>query len=355
MGEGDRDVSGRVGRAGTREGRGHTGEVFPDRGSRDRFTGPAVGHMEGHGRADPRRRRPGQTEQVGEVEVVERPQDFVARGELKLAAADVGRCVVDRVAPRFVVRRAAFDVRPDLGDVEVVQRARPPCIEFQTGCKGRVAQRRGRVSSFCRNPFVAAVFLDVARVRSFRFSRFERLGFGRDRPFVEGLRRALDAQLNGDGSCLGGCAREAQECERTCQKAQETTSCMHEPPLSTRASGFRSEVGLLAPGPIPPRLPIPHWAEQWLRAQATRGGGLPRLQWRVRAGFTPASLATDPVLWPRVYPMTPRTGQTPRRRADHSCEAPSTARLSRPRRPSQADSAAFSQAVAGASASPRSR
>src|SRR5918998_2462263 len=55
-------------------------------------------------------------------------------------------------------------------------------------------------------------------------------------------------------------------------------------------SGLWSEGGLLTPGPTLPRLPGP-LRDQWL---ALACGGLPRSQWRVRAGFSPASLSTDP-------------------------------------------------------------
>ena len=66
-------------------------------------------------------------------------------------------------------------------------------------------------------------------------------------------------------------------------------------PLSTRACGLRSEAGLLAPGPTPPHLPGPPSADRWLRACSARRGGHPRSQWRVRAGFSPASLHHRPL------------------------------------------------------------
>src|SRR5450432_3331299 len=87
---------------------------------------------------------------------------------------------------------------------------------------------------------------------------------------------------------------------RNCRERRVTTMSH---PFPRGLAGLWSEVGLLAPGPIPPRLPIPLVAVQWLRADPARHGELPRLQWRVRAGFTPTSLATDPVLSRRVYPI----------------------------------------------------
>src|SRR5439155_11732861 len=65
-------------------------------------------------------------------------------------------------------------------------------------------------------------------------------------------------------------------------------------PLSTRACGPRPTAGLLADGPTPPRLPVLPEAARWLRAARARRGGHPRSQWRVRAGFSPASLHRRP-------------------------------------------------------------
>src|ERR1039458_2204705 len=73
---------------------------------------------------------------------------------------------------------------------------------------------------------------------------------------------------------------------------------------------FRSEAGLLAPGPTPPRLPGPPEADRWLRAVLTRCGEHPRSQWRVRAGFPPASLHHRPlnvwILLDTAWRMLPR-------------------------------------------------
>src|SRR6476646_5953810 len=51
--------------------------------------------------------------------------------------------------------------------------------------------------------------------------------------------------------------------------------------------------GLLAPGPTVPRLPGRRCGVPVARARM-RCGRRPRSQWRVRAGFAPASLTTDP-------------------------------------------------------------
>src|ERR1700730_5723704 len=65
-------------------------------------------------------------------------------------------------------------------------------------------------------------------------------------------------------------------------------------PLSTRACGLRSEAGLLGHWSTPSRPPAPPEAYWWLCALQARRGRPPRSQWRVRAGFSPASLHHRP-------------------------------------------------------------
>src|SRR5438105_4074833 len=65
-------------------------------------------------------------------------------------------------------------------------------------------------------------------------------------------------------------------------------------PLSTRACGLRPKAGLLTPGPTLPRLPEHAGGGPVAACRMARRGGHPRSQWRVRAGFAPASLHHRP-------------------------------------------------------------
>ena len=82
-------------------------------------------------------------------------------------------------------------------------------------------------------------------------------------------------------------------------------------PLSTRACGL--VVGGRSPGSraYPSRLPDRRMADQWL-ALTRLLRGHPRSQWRVRAGFSPASLDHRP-LWTRESYSTARRSAIPRR------------------------------------------
>src|SRR3954452_13601523 len=59
--------------------------------------------------------------------------------------------------------------------------------------------------------------------------------------------------------------------------------------------GLRPEAGLLAPGSASQRLPGPPWAVPVAALHLARAAGVTRSQWRVRAGFPPASLRHRPI------------------------------------------------------------
>ena len=103
----------------------------------------------------------------------------------------------------------------------------------------------------------------------------------------ERLRGALDA--DGDASGRGGMReRDGQKNKHRAAQGTDSTE-LHEPPLSTRAlwACGRRQVSWL-PG-LPLRAFPTAGGESVARAR-TRRGGHPRSQWRVRAGFAPASL-----------------------------------------------------------------